>query len=35
MIWGKDVDTLVIPHVLEALSGGRKGRKMAVTNGNS
>lgn len=35
MIWGKDVDTLVIPHVLEALEGGRKGRKMAITNGTT
>ncbi|KZV79951.1 alpha/beta-hydrolase [Exidia glandulosa HHB12029] len=35
MIWGKDVDKLIIPHVLEALDGGRKGRKMAITNGTT
>ena len=35
MIWGREVQQLVIPHVLEALEGGRKGRKGVIANGNS
>jgi lysosomal acid lipase/cholesteryl ester hydrolase len=33
MIWGRDVKQLVIPHVLEALASGRKGRKATIFNG--